>query len=852
MTLQPGDLILNGKYRIEALIGRGAFAQVYSARHLGLNVLRAIKVLRADAPGVGSTVYKDYRERYKTEFQIAAQIDDPHVIKVHDLVEESEALYAVLEYAPGGSVADLLKKSAPLPIERALEILLDCAAGLEALHEKLIVIHRDVKPSNILLDKEGTAKIADLGLAQVGGGQSSMRSELGSVAGMHPGTPDYRSPEHNSWEPLSPTSDVYSLGCVAFEMLTGKVWKQVRHKVNRVRDLRPEVPEWLDTIVMRMLCEAPGVRAADANNPEKRYVTMEAAARALRTGMEGQARSEREVKEQAEREARERAEFERQQQEQREATDRQARMEAERRAQAEAAEKARQQEVERKRQSAQGSKGSDGGGGKSLLGIGALLSIFVCLGIAVISMALRPTGTGPSQVPTAAPTVTAAIVSTSTAFAGAGRMEPTAVPTAVPPTTALSSGKPVAAAAPAATTAPVAGGKFTCSDKLGCVDIGPNDPIHIAYEFVTSGDNSTFGLDTKYGAELAIDDAGGKVLGHTIKFDGQDEGCSAEGGQAAATKIAADKTVVAVIGTDCSSAAAASIPILMQQQGLSMISPANTSPALTDPAQHVAGYFRTAPNDKVQGAVAAQFVATQLKFTSAATIHDGSIYAQSLVNAFVDNFQKAGGKVTNQEAVNVGDKDMKPVLTRIAANKPQIIYFPIFMSEGSFICSQIRDVPNLEKVVMLSSDGTFSPDVVRSCGKNIIGMFWSSPNFAAFGSGYQTLVDKYKKTYNVPGVLAPFHAHSYDAMNIVLAALQKPGVVAKDADGTLHVQKQALRDAIAATKDFKGITGNLTCDPNGDCADPKIAIYQETADDFSKGWISYTPVWAPGGPDYRP
>lgn len=423
-------------------------------------------------------------------------------------------------------------------------------------------------------------------------------------------------------------------------------------------------------------------------------------------------------------------------------------------------------------------------------------------------------------------------------------------PASSAPASSASSASSSSAAA-SSSSAAAAGGKFTCTDKLGCVDIGPNDPVHIAYEFVTSGDNSTLGLDTKYGAELAIDDAGGKVLGHSIKFDGQDSGCSAEGGQAAAAKLAADKSIVAVVGTDCSSEARASIPILLQQNGLSMISPANTAPDLTDPAKRVAGYFRTAHNDKVQGAVAADFVSKQLKYTKAATIHDGSIYAQGLTGVFQDQFKKNGGTITNAEAVNVGDKDMKPVLTRIAANKPDIIYFPIFVAEGGFICNQARDVPGLEKTILMGADGIFSPDFIKACGKNVVGFFWSSPNFSAYGSAYQTLVDKYKKKYNVPGVLAPFHAQSYDAMNMILQALQKPNVVVKDADGTLHVQKQALRDAIAATKDFKGITGNLTCDPNGDCADPKIAIYRETQDDFGKGQTPTTPIWAPGGPDYK-
>ncbi len=383
--------------------------------------------------------------------------------------------------------------------------------------------------------------------------------------------------------------------------------------------------------------------------------------------------------------------------------------------------------------------------------------------------------------------------------------------------------------------------KFTCTDKLGCVDIGPNDPVHIAYAYVTSGENSTLGLDTKYGAEIAVDDAGGKVLGHTIKFDGQDSGCNAEGGTAAATKIAADKTVVAVLGTNCSSEAVPAAPII-SQAGLSMISPSNTAPYLTDPAKRAPGYFRTAHNDKVQGAAAAQFVFQQLKFTKAAAMHDGGPYTEALANVFADNFKQLGGTVTAVEAVNVGDKDMKPALTRVAAQQPQLVYFPVFVAEGGFICAQMRDVPGLEKAQMMGADGIFSPDFLKACGKNVVGMDFSSPDFSAFGSGYQKLVDTYKKKYNVPGTLAPFHAHSYDAMNMVLAALQKPNVVVKDADGTLHVQKQALRDALAAT-DMQGITGHIKCDANGDCADPHIAVYQVTADNFAQLVMPKDPIW---------
>jgi branched-chain amino acid transport system substrate-binding protein len=124
-------------------------------------------------------------------------------------------------------------------------------------------------------------------------------------------------------------------------------------------------------------------------------------------------------------------------------------------------------------------------------------------------------------------------------------------------------------------------------------------------------------------------------------------------------------------------------------------------------------------------------------------------------------------------------------------------------------------------------------------------MHWSSPDFSAFGAGYDALVEKYKTKYNVEGTLAPFHAHSYDAANIIFAAIEKVAVV--DADGTVHIGRQALRDAIAATKDFPGLTGNLTCNENGDCADPKIAVYelkdQADFDAAVAGTMPKVPVW---------
>ena len=341
MTLENGQHILKDVYVIEELLGRGAFGEVYRATHVKLNTSRAIKILRADAPGVGSSQFNDYRKRFTLEFQTAARFDHPNIIKVYDLAEDVGVLYAVLEYAPNLSIKDLIDKERVVSAAQTAQILLDCAAGLGALHEQDI-IHRDVKPANILLGRDGRAKIADLGLVQVNGGEMSMRSELGSAATIHPGTGNYRSPEHNSPEPVGPTADVYSLGCVAFEMLTGKPWKTAMRTVRSPRGVRGDVPEWLDQIVKRMLSQAPGLLVDDESNPEKRYVGMGQLTKALQEAQRQEAEriESQRVAEEARRIEAERIERERVAEESR-------RKEAERIERERVAEESRRKEAER-------------------------------------------------------------------------------------------------------------------------------------------------------------------------------------------------------------------------------------------------------------------------------------------------------------------------------------------------------------------------------------------------------------------------------------------------------------------------------------------------------------------------
>jgi branched-chain amino acid transport system substrate-binding protein len=379
-------------------------------------------------------------------------------------------------------------------------------------------------------------------------------------------------------------------------------------------------------------------------------------------------------------------------------------------------------------------------------------------------------------------------------------------------------------------------------DPIGCVAIKKGQPIHVAYWMVVAGGDSSLGIDTRRGVEIAIQDKGGKLMGYPIKLSGQDEGCNAEGGQAAATKLASDPTIVAAIGSNCSSAARPGAPILWKQ-GIPTVSPSNTAPYLTDPkrGKEFDGYLRTAHNDKVQGAVAAQFAIKKLGVKTAATVHDGSVYAEQLQAVFAEEFKKLGGTIVAQEAVAPTDTDMRPVLTKIATGKPEFIYFPIFIAAGGHLARQAKEVAGLEKTYLMSADGTFSPDFYKAAGEAAVGMFHSSPDFSAFGAGYKDFLAKHQKKFGEKPI-APFHAHGYDAAMMIFNAIEKTAV--KDGD-TLYVCRSKLRDALYATKGQKGLTGAINCNEFGDCADPRIAVYQQTADNIKKLVNPETPFWKP-------
>jgi len=291
---------------------------------------------------------------------------------------------------------------------------------------------------------------------------------------------------------------------------------------------------------------------------------------------------------------------------------------------------------------------------------------------------------------------------------------------------------------------------------------------------------------------------------------------------------------VAVVGHNCSSSCQPGAPIY-DQAGFTMISPSCTSPALTGylGGTHVDSLLRTCHQDLVQGSAAARFFYDSLGIRTAATIHDGSPYAEELQRVFADTFRELGGTITAQEAVNVGDTDMKPMLTSIGVDEPELLYYPIFIAEGGFITMQAKEVDGLAGTILAGADGMMSPDFVEAAGDAGEGMYHTGPNLSFKGDTYQQFLATHQEKYG-EDPLSVFHAHAFDAANVIFDAIEVVGVI--DADGNLNIGRKELREAIYATSNHQGITGNLNCDENGDCADPSIAVSQLLGGEYVAVW----------------
>ncbi|MEU8222447.1 serine/threonine-protein kinase [Kribbella sp. NPDC048915] len=252
-------MLIAERYRLGTSLGRGGMGEVYRATDETLGREVAVKLMLRSS-GHASAV-----ERFQREARAAARLTDPHIVAVYDFGEYDDTFYLVMELVEGKSVAAELEESGSLSWDRAVAIVEQAATGLAAAHAQNVV-HRDIKPSNLLVTSDGVVKVADFGIAHVSGADKEL-----TVTGELLGSPHYLSPERARGEQGGPESDVYSLGCVLYQLVTGRppfvgdhptavLYQHVDTPPVPPADLRPELAGPYEGVLLRMLAKDPEER----------------------------------------------------------------------------------------------------------------------------------------------------------------------------------------------------------------------------------------------------------------------------------------------------------------------------------------------------------------------------------------------------------------------------------------------------------------------------------------------------------------------------------------------------------------------------------------------------------------
>jgi branched-chain amino acid transport system substrate-binding protein len=366
---------------------------------------------------------------------------------------------------------------------------------------------------------------------------------------------------------------------------------------------------------------------------------------------------------------------------------------------------------------------------------------------------------------------------------------------------------------------------FECSDAIGCVTVAPDERIQLGALQALTGDMGPQGQELLQVTQLALQDRDNELLGHPVALQIEDSKCTGEGGTTAALMLTADPQVVGIVGPSCSGAAASAMEVVADA-GLVMVSGSSTAPSLTSvggtrASRWQPGFYRTAQNDAMTARLAATYAFEELGLTKAATINDGDPYTQGLTATFAQAFSELGGQVVLDAAVNKGDTNMRPVLSAVAESGAELLFFAMFRMEGDYIVLQASEIEGMEKVTLMTAEGLYFDAFIEAVGEAGQGMYFSTPAKPE-GNAFNDFTSRYQTEFGEMPFLTPYPAHAYDATTLLLDAIENVGV--QDDDGTLHIGRQALRDALYATSNYEGLSGTFSCDEYGDCGAIRLQL----------------------------
>ncbi len=347
--------------------------------------------------------------------------------------------------------------------------------------------------------------------------------------------------------------------------------------------------------------------------------------------------------------------------------------------------------------------------------------------------------------------------------------------------------------------------------------------IAIGVYAATSGSEAAFGQATVQGEQLAAEEINksGGVLGRKIRLVVEDDQGKAEEAASVVTKLITHDNVVAILGENSSNQSLAAAPIA-QASKVPMISPSSTNPAVTKKGDYI---FRVCFTDPYQGKAIAMFARNTLHVTTAAILRDNkNDYSVGLAEVIRKELTALGGKIVAEQSYSGGDSDFRPQLTAIKGTNPQVLFIPGFYTEVGQIAIQARDLGIT--VPMVGGDGWDSPTVIQIGGKSVDGCYFSDHYFfdEPRPAVQRFVAEIRKRSGKNPDANA---ALGYDALYVLTNAITRAGSL----DG------KAVRDQIAATKDYQGVSGVISMGPNRDPIKPVAMIKIDGGTTHFAGWI---------------
>ena len=767
-----------GQYQIVEPLGEGGMAAVYKAFQPGMERYVALKILPrmfADDP--------TFVGRFKQEAKVIAKLTHVHILPIFDFGTADGYTYIVMPYIKTGDLADMMTGK-PLPIPFVRKVISQIGDALQYAHSRGLV-HRDIKPSNILIDDRENCLLSDFGIAKIVGGTMQF-TQTGAIIG----TPAYMSPEQINGEELDGRNDIYSLGIVLYEMVTGRppfkaetppaiFVKHLHDPMPPPRNFAPDISEELEAVILKSL----------ARDREDRYANVSDMVEALKKAIPEEHLMKPE-----------------------------ATMVDDEPAPTVVEKAPAEPKIEEKEP------------------VLAETEVAPEKVIPEPTPVEKPVRKMPTWVWAVGGFVIVAIIVVGVMFGGDlfGGGEPVE-PTEKPPVAQPIDEEP----APVDHVVPEPR-EFECEDPLGCVVIPPGAPVRIGYGLAMGGDFfDLFGGPSVAAIEIAIDETV-ELHGHPLELVGVDTGCSPEGVEAL-HDLVGDPWVVGIIGTTCSGPAEMASRIVSESGGV-LISPSNTRTTLTDPNQHWhPGYLRTAWNDMLEITSLAEFIYHEVGVRQIAVINDTFTPRRYIAEIFIRKSEMLGSERIEWFQFNPETDNLEDLLNHVAEFRPELVYVVLPHELAIEIIHRMQERPDLSSIMLASYSNNSNPEFLDALGGAGEGMWFAGVNHEFHNDIRAHFDERFIDRYGEPNH-SPYTYYAYDATRLLLDTIERTATSTDNR--SLIIPRQQLRDRLYGTFDWPGITGNLTCTEFGDCANPIIVILEAMDRDLVEVF-SYEPLADP-------